>query len=681
MIAIYTGLCPSCGGDISSTRLEKGLPCEKCLPNDNIEINKIASGKLRKIIEVRKLEEEWIRFFKSFLGFPPWSLQVSWARKVFLKRSFALIAPTGVGKTSFGISIAAFLAEKGKKSYIIVPTKILVEQVRGKLEKVVDRNWIIAFGEANEKEREKAKQRVRNGDFRIMVSTSMFLYRNYDIVPRPLDFIFIDDVDSFLKTAKNIDKSLYLINFEKEDIEKTMKLIKARKTRSKEDIKTLSEEIKKISMKARGVIVVSSATSNPRSSRIRLYKELLGFEVGRPAFYIRNVVDAFSYSKDECDLVNWVKKLGKGGLVFIPSDKGRGYVNHVVHLLQENGVKALSYEEFGEESIKKYEKGEIDVLVGIASYRNPLARGLDLPHIVKYALFFGVPKIVVSLRIEENVMHLLWLVASIRSIASKHDNLKKFLPKIDSWLRFLKHSSLFLSEEDKIINEKAKANLQRIRSEITEFLEDREVSESIERSREVSLRRTTEGFIIIISDATAYLQASGRTSRLYAQGLTKGFSLILVDDEKSFYHLQKKARWFGEEINFVDVNNIEIEKLLKEVEEEREAVKRILEGRAGAKTQDILKPALIVVESPNKARTIASFFGRPMVRLLNGHKVYETVTGDNYLLITASLGHIFDLVKNKHFHGVFVGDKIVPEYEIIEGRGKTVESLIDIGME
>jgi reverse gyrase len=135
MIAIYTGLCPSCGGDISSTRLERGLPCEKCLPNESVEISKIASGKLREILEVRRLEEEWTNFFKKFLGSSPWSLQASWARKVFLKRSFALIAPTGVGKTSFGISIAAFLAEKGKRSYIIVPTKILVEQVKEKLEK------------------------------------------------------------------------------------------------------------------------------------------------------------------------------------------------------------------------------------------------------------------------------------------------------------------------------------------------------------------------------------------------------------------------------------------------------------------------------------------------------------------------------------------------------------------
>jgi reverse gyrase len=29
----------------------------------------------------------------------------------------------------------------------------------------VDRNWIIAFGEMNEKEKEKAKERIRNGDF------------------------------------------------------------------------------------------------------------------------------------------------------------------------------------------------------------------------------------------------------------------------------------------------------------------------------------------------------------------------------------------------------------------------------------------------------------------------------------------------------------------------------------
>ncbi len=681
VISIYDKLCPNCGGDISSIRLEKGLPCEKCLPRESVEVDKIASGKLGEVIEVRRLEEEWSSFFKDFIGAPPWSLQASWARKVFLKRSFALIAPTGIGKTSFGISMAAFLASKGKKSYIIVPTRILVEQVKERMEKIVDSNWIIAIGEMTEKEKAEAKERLKKGDFRIIVSTSMFLYRNYEIIPRPLDFVFVDDVDSFLKTAKNIDKSLYLINFDKEDIEKTIEFIRMRRRRGEGNTESLYDEIREISKKAKGVIVVSSATSNPRTSRIRLYRELLGFEVGRPSFYIRNVVDAFTYSKKELELVDWVKKLGNGGLVFVSSDKGKEFVNRVVSLLSENGIRALSYEKLEEENLKKYEKGEIDVLVGIASYRNPLARGLDLPHVVKYALFFGVPKIIVSLRVEENALHLLWLVASIRSLASKNEYLKSFLPKMDRWLRFLRRSASFLSEEGTMINEKAKKYLENIRKEIMEFLGDEKALKIIDESKEISLRKTGEGLELVVSDATAYLQASGRTSRLYAQGLTKGFSLILVDDDKSFYHLQKRVRWFGEEISFVDVKSINIDDLINEIEKERRLVRSILEGKVKSETKDVLKPVLLVVESPNKARTIASFFGRPIVRLINGHKVYETTTGENYLMITASLGHVFDLVKDKYFHGVIVNDKIIPEYEIIEGKESIVESLKGISME
>ncbi|MBO3840059.1 MAG: reverse gyrase [Thermoproteota archaeon] len=680
MISILAKMCPNCGSDIDSTRLERGLPCKKCLPDENLDLSEVASGKLRELMEVRRLEEEWSSFFKDFIGSPAWSLQLSWARKVFLKRSFALIAPTGIGKTSFGISMAAFLASKGRKSYIIVPTRMLVEQVREKLEKTVDSNWILAFSEMSEREKAEAKERLKNGDFRILISTSMFLYKNYEIIPRPLDFVFVDDVDSFLKSAKNIDKSLYLINFDKEDIEKTLRFIKMRRS-GENETETLHNEIREISKKARGVIVVSSATSNPRTSRIRLYRELLGFEVGRPSFYIRNVVDAFTFSKEEYELVEWVKKLGKGGLVFVSSDKGKEYVNHVVKLLSENGIRTISYEDLDEENLKKYEDGEIDVLVGISSYRNPLARGLDLPHVVKYALFFGVPKITVSLRIEENTLHLLWLLASIRSAFSKNEALKSILPKIDVWLRFLRRSASFLSEEGVITNEKARAYLERIRSEILRLLEEELVFKTIESSKEISLRKTKEGLVLVISDATAYLQASGRTSRLYAQGLTKGFSLILVDDEKSFYHLQKKVRWFGEEINFTNVENINLNALMNEIENERKLVRKILEGKAKGETKDILKPVLLIVESPNKARTIANFFGRPIVRLINGHKVYETTTGENYLMITASLGHIFDLVKDKHFHGVIVNSEIVPEYETIGGKENIIESLKEISME
>lgn len=68
------------------------------------------------------------------------------------------------------------------------------------------------------------------------------------------------------------------------------------------------------------MLVVSSATSQPRSNRIKIFRELLGFEVGTPTFYLRNVIDTFT---EKGSLVGWIKRLGKGGLIFISSDKGK----------------------------------------------------------------------------------------------------------------------------------------------------------------------------------------------------------------------------------------------------------------------------------------------------------------------------------------------------------------------
>lgn len=81
--------------------------------------------------------------------------------------------------------------------------------------------------------------------------------------------------------------------------------------------------------------------------------------------------------------LNLVKKQGKGGLAFIPQIKAKD-MSTMSSISRRKRVKAISYEELVE-SIKKHGKGEIDFLVEIASYRNPLARGLDPLHIVKYA--------------------------------------------------------------------------------------------------------------------------------------------------------------------------------------------------------------------------------------------------------------------------------------------------------
>ncbi len=117
----------------------------------------------------------------------------------------------------------------------------------------MNENDILTFEEECKKSKEEKKKRLIKGDFKILITTSMFLYKNYKDFPRNFSFIFIDDVDSFLKTAKNIDKVLYLMGFEEEDINLAMELIKekAKQNRDLQKIEHLSQKVKKISQKKR----------------------------------------------------------------------------------------------------------------------------------------------------------------------------------------------------------------------------------------------------------------------------------------------------------------------------------------------------------------------------------------------------------------------------------------------
>jgi len=621
--------------------------------------------------------------FKRGLSASPWALQKTWAKRVLVGSSFALLAPTGVGKTSFGLSMVSFLAKKGKKSYVILPTKLLVEQTVRKLKDFgIKENEILFFGDDKNKEKEEKKKRLVEGQFLVLITTSMFLYKNYQIIPKDFSFIFVDDVDSFLKTAKNVDKALYLLGYTEEDIELALKLIKLKEkpNKSQEDwdkIRDYSKQLREISNQKAGVLVVSSATSNPKSSRIKLFRELLGFEVGTPTFYLRNIVDAYE-DINALPLEEWIRKLGKGGLIFVPSDKGKEYVDLLKEELSFKGISSLTYEELTEENLRLFESGQVDVLIGIASYRNPLARGFDMPHVVRYALFYGVPKIVVSLKLESNLSHLLWALSSIRS------NIVKKLPqlsqKLDGWLSQLR-SYQYLTEEFLSDKPELKAKIDRLKAELEEFLRSEEVLSILRQSEDVSLRVTEEGYQLVVSDVTGYLQASGRTSRMFAGGISKGLSLVLVDDKRAFNHLIKKVRWFSEDIQFVKVGEINLEELMQEIEKDRNLIREFIKSEKPSNNTDLLKPVLIVVESPNKARTIANFFGKAVRRRVGGHEVLETSTESRYLMITASLGHVLDLVNEGGFHGVILNDGIQPMYEVIEGKRELVESLRKLAFE
>jgi len=679
--ALFEKLCPNCGGAITAERLSKRLPCERCLPE---EVSKedmpllIKDGEMKYLFHVEGELSEWEKFFEERVGSEPWSLQRSWAKKVLLGRSFALLAPTGVGKTTFGVITASFFSLKGRRSYLILPTKILVEQVGKRIAQMgVPEDQLIVVGEASEKKKKEIKERLSAGRFSILVSTSMYLYKNHKIIPKDFDLIFIDDVDSFLKTAKNIDKVLTMLGFSEGDIEMAFRLIKLKEKNNKgeEDwkkIEEMSREVAELTKKAKGVLVVSSATGNPKSSRIKLFRELLGFEVGRPTLYLRNVVDLYEEVKDlRSILVERVRKLGKGGLVFVASDLGKEGVQDVVRLLEGNGIRAVSYEELRDFS--EFERGDIDVLVGISSYRNPLARGIDLPHVVRYALFYGVPKISVSLNIESSVYHLLWALLSVRPLVAK--NIRNRLKEVDSWIQTLRKYS-FVSEEVLQKEPNLSRRIEDLREKIKSFLLSEEVRGLILSSEEITLRETENGYLLVVADVTGYLQASGRTSRMYAGGITKGLSYLLVEDVKAFNNLAKKVRWFNEEVRFKRADEENLDDILTEINEDRRKAKEILEGKMKIERKEHIKPVLIVVESPNKARTIANFFGKPVSRRFGDFEVLEVSVGNFYIMITASLGHVFDLIKEVGFHGVLIEkENFLPVYEIIENKEGVLRGL------
>ncbi|EDP73389.1 reverse gyrase, partial [Hydrogenivirga sp. 128-5-R1-1] len=232
---IYKKMCPNCGGDIESDRLEKGLVCKNCLP-DEVPHDELCEflgyGQFDKVCSLWKNIKDFNEFFKSVMKNPLWSIQETWAIRFFLGVSHALLAPTGIGKTTFGLVLSKYLIErKNGKTYLIFPTQMLVNQAYERLINFgVNPEDILAYSSKfakSKKKQNELKGRIKDNDFKILLTTSMFLYKNVDIIPKSVyDLVFIDDVDSILKSAKNIDKVLMLLGFSEDDIEETLKFLK-----------------------------------------------------------------------------------------------------------------------------------------------------------------------------------------------------------------------------------------------------------------------------------------------------------------------------------------------------------------------------------------------------------------------------------------------------------------------
>ncbi len=677
--------CPNCGGMISDERLAKGLPCESCLPEKEIQSSKISDicetlnsknslKHLKIFCEVEQKVGLFKEVFYQVLNISPSSLQIGWAKRLFLGESFAIVAPTGTGKTTFGL-ISCLLTSQ--KALIIVPTKVLVKQVEEKLnsylEKIKDASIkekkILAYTGST-----KTKKLLEAGDFDIFICTSAFMHRNFELL-KDIDFslIFVDDVDSFLKSSKNVDNLFLLLGFSKKEIELALK-----RNKEEEDYERLLK-IKEEHRKKTKQLIISSATLKPKTNRVLLFQNLLGFEITRFVSTLRKVVDTYiplqlENTEDKDKLFyklletaeSLIRNLKEGGIVFVEESFGKSYVEVATDYLRNKGFRVISYLEADEETLLSALKNkEVEVAIGLCHMGNPLVRGIDIPEILRYAIFLGVPKHVFPLSKEKETFTL--------SISPQflHSLLISLMPLFEEEERITAISHINYLRRYLTLKEEQVAQYEGLYKKvlsIKEFLEAKlnnpEFLENLKKSDEVFLEFDTAGnYYVIVGNASSYLQASGRVSRLTTRGLLPGLSIILVDNFKALNSLKKRLRFYmGEEAELKEIDLETALELDEKIKEERQKL---------TKEKIDFKNYLLIVESPHKAKTIASFFGKPSVRRIKNVWVYEIPMENTLLSVCASLGHVFDLSrktgtfgilqKNSHFYPVFNTIKIDKE--------------------
>ncbi len=704
---LYRHACPNCGEAEEDYRLFLGLPCFRCLPivePKRMNIEEIARklkgrGKLagyKELYELHKKLKDIEELFRKAVGSRMWSAQRTWAKRVLRNKSFAIVAPTGVGKTLFGLFTSLYIAlrEKGK-SYVIVPTTPLVIQAEKKLNELKDKlganvRILTIHSRIPRKERGERLAKLQAGDFDILITTSRFLQQNFTYIKNNrFKFIFVDDVDAILKSSKSIDLVLQLMGFKQEVLDKALEVIKMKRDLmvyvargAKEEVDKLTKkieeyekELNKYKKKIKSVLIVSTATGRPKGIRVKLFRELLGFEVGARSEFLRNVVDAFYMPKKgeslEDAICSIVKKLGNGGLIFIPIDKGVEYAKEIAGIVTERtGLIAKPFYSKEVKALEEFIEGKVNILVGVATYYGILVRGLDLPERVRYAVFAGIPRHKFTTQFEEpHPIRIFRTLTILREVVSEEEkrNIDILIGRLRRHLQRLPTLALQKLTEMLIQGEEPKTRVEKDFTEalklVRQLLSRSDIKERLKKLEEINIVEENGKTYLLIPDVMTYIQASGRTSRLYAGGITKGLSVVVVDDPKLFNGLVKRMKWVIEEVTWKSLEEINLDEVLKEIDEDRENVRLVLSGKITAEVKDLVKTVLMVVESPNKARTIASFFGKPNVKNINDVlKVYEVTTGNTILLITASGGHVYDLVVDEGFHGVRLPDPVVKKF-------------------
>ncbi|MEM1982920.1 MAG: reverse gyrase [Sulfolobales archaeon] len=686
---IYSGLCPNCGGDIDEDRMRAGLPCSNCLRVDDLfELGSLSKqlireklltthklGKYLNFLDVESELEEFGKFFNSVTGKELWSIQRSWARRMLSNESFALIAPTGVGKTTLLLTYSLYRALNGGKVLYVVPTRELMNHVYRTFSNY-NKFGIKCVTSDN------IKDSSLEGSF-IAVVTHNFIHRNKELIGGlKLDMVAVDDFDALLKTSSIVDLILKCIGVSDESISHAKKVVSLKSelvfakysgndelvSRLKEDLyqSTLSL-VKSIDYSSLGQLLIASATGRSRGERVKVLRELLGFEVGAISDYLRNLVEVYGeFNEDLCrDLLT---KLAGGTLIFVSKDLGLNYSRQLVSRLRGSGFKvALAT---SRKALDMLRSGEVDIVVGVATYYGILTRGLDEPLKIYNTIFVGVPK---------NEFYLDSILLNPRTFMYIYSELSKLgigFTASDELIRKLRNLP---PKKFKILTYALKGLLSvegpllELRDAIIEG--SKTVKEFVSDYLRVNSKlvlgdyvvKYRNGKVVVWSpDVMTYIQASGRSSRLYNGVMTLGLSIILADDLDLLNIFVRKLRNYVPSFNIRSLAEVDLGEVKKKQLESRGT-------RLGSQSflNTSVNSALIVVESPTKARTIASMFGRPGRRYLGEYVVYESVIpvdGKIYVVsIAPTFGHVTDLVINEGLHGVRVGtDRLLPTYTSIK---------------
>ncbi len=602
------------------------------------------------------LLEEFSEFFRRVTGSSLWVLQRSWARRMLAGESFALIAPTGVGKSTLLQVYGLHRALAGEVVLYVVPTRSLVQQVTERLR---------ALGGGTGVEVRNDLALLRAG---VSVVTHMLLFRERKALElASVSTVIVDDFDALLKSSSLLSSILLALGFAPEDVEVARNLVKLKrsasilKRASPEHYRQVTKSIEELEARLAnsiggrrvGQLLIASATGRGRRERVRVLAQLLNFEIGSIVDYLRNVRE-FSAPLDGVDLRELVEELGRGTLVFVSRDLGRGYVRRLVEELGSGGIRVGTAHT--PRAIERLRRGEVDVLVGVATYYGVLTRGIDEPTLIRSSVFVGVPKF--SLPLDAFLSKTSYMLLTFRALAADPGREPEALRLYESLSR-LRPSVLKIV--DLCLAGFAQPNSPHIEELVNRASELRDYLKRLVKSRTPPSGRLMLGnavarylgsdVVVEIPDVYTYVQGSGRTSRLLNGRMTVGVSVLLYEDGHIYEAFLKRLRRLFES-GFRDLEPDGLSEALRQAEESRSS------SSGSGDTVSRIVPALLIVESPTKAKTIARMFGGGGKRYLGGVVAYEAVipVGQTYYVstIVPSLGHVFDLATDTGIYGVEV---------------------------